>query len=94
MHKSSAEAIVSYAYFHNIKVLSVSCSAYTSRACGFEVTDQICKDTTNYFGLVQKIQESIVNSLTHRFFKIPFFSLKLFVVTAFHLVCSHNHYLK
>lgn len=87
MHKSSAEAIVSYAYFHNIKVLSVSCSAYTSRACGLEVTGQICKDTTNYFGLVQKIQESIVNSLTHRFLsKFPIIFLYIFFV--FLMFCS------
>lgn len=43
MHKTSAEAIVSYAYFHNIKVVSVSCSTSTSRA-GPELTDQICED--------------------------------------------------
>lgn len=42
MHKSSAEAIVSYAYFHNIEV-SVSCRSFTSRA-EIEATDQIYKD--------------------------------------------------
>lgn len=78
MHKSSAETIVSYAYFQNIKVVTVSCSTSTSRA-GLEVTDQICKDPKTCFRLVKKIQESIVNSLTHMFSsKFPIIILYIF----------------
>lgn len=66
MQRSSADAVVPCAYFCNIKVVSVSCSSSTSRA-GLEITVQIFKDPKNYFRLVQKIQESIVYSLTYRF---------------------------
>lgn len=88
MHQSSAEAIVSQQKIRNIKVVSVSCSTSTSRA-GLEVTDQICKDPNFFFILVHKIQESIVNSLTHRFLsKFPIIILYIFF--AFLIFCSFN----